>query len=153
MTLRSVVASVVAVITVSAASMVAALTVIGGTAAATTVESPCQQGSVCLWSQPNFTGLTHTSVRSVPSWGALTYDGTQIPLTSATHPVTSVDNRGNGFRVALYYNSGYRGPCFTVAAHGTVSDLRQVRLSDGSSAHRRMTSHAVNRSCGPVYDF
>ncbi len=135
------------------ASMVAAFTATGGTATANTVESPCQQGHFCLWSQPNFTGLTHTSTRSAPSWGALTYDNTQVPLTSAAHPVSSLDNRGNGFRVALYYNSGYRGPCFTVAAHGTVSDLRHARLSDGSSAHRRTTSHVFNRSCGPVYDF
>ncbi len=121
---------------VLAMGVVAGLAGFSGTAQAEVPE--CSGGEACLWSGANFTGARF----DVPS------DGTWPAFA-----VRSVRNGDGNSPLALYYNSNQRGPCFTVAAGGRVSDLERVRLSDGGPAYDRVRSLAFNRTCGPVHQF
>ena len=123
-----------------------------GTASA----APCTYDHVCLWSNAGFTGYKYDTFYSQPNWGNLRYAGTSIPLyrgDGVATNVSSLDNWDPDSTVAVYYNSLYRGPCFTVAAYGSASDFTRVRLTDGTVANDRMNSHHFNRLCGQVYNF
>jgi hypothetical protein len=116
----------------------------------------CTRDNACLYSNPRFTGYVRDDFYSRPNWGAIYYDNGPYVLwrgDGVSTNVSSLDNWDLDSRIAVYYNSRYRGPCFTVEAAGAVSDFRQVRLSDGSNANDRMNSHHFNRTCGPVYNF
>lgn len=121
---------------VLAAAVVAGLAGFAGAAQA--ADSTCPGGEFCLWSGAYYTGTRFV----VPTDGRW-----------PTFAVRSVKNGDSDSPVALYYNSNQRGPCFTVAASGHVSDLTRVRLSDGGSAYGRLNSLAFNRMCGPVHEF
>ncbi|RSM64467.1 hypothetical protein DMH04_51255 [Kibdelosporangium aridum] len=140
-----------------AAAAVAGLATVGlATTATTAAAAPCTLNNACLWSNPGFGGYRFNNFYSQSNWGAVNYDGTTVRMWRGDGVATNVsalDNWDSDSRIAVYYNSGYRGPCFTVANFGSASDFRRVRLTDGTNANERMNSHHFNRTCGTVYNF
>lgn len=134
---------------------VSGLVGIAGTANACT---SADGGHACLYPARDFGGGAKwdDGALSTANWGAHTYIGTSIRLYAgdgSLSNVSSMRNYDTNSNVAVYYNSGYRGGCFTIAAGGRVSDFARVRLSDGTNANDRMNSHHYNRTCGPVHNF
>jgi hypothetical protein len=112
-------------------------------------------GHTCLYSASNFNGSRYDDgALSRPDWGALTYIGTNVRLYAGDGSLSNVSSMSNwdqNSRVAVYYNSNYRGPCFTIEAFGSVGNMYDAILTDGSRANDRMNSHHYNRTCGRVY--
>ncbi len=133
---------------------VAGLVGVTGTANACT---SADGGHSCLYSAANFTGMRwDDGARSTPNWGAHTYIGTSVRLYAgdgSLSNVSSMRNYDTNSNVAVYYNSNYRGGCFTIAAGGRASDFARIRLTDGTNANDRMNSHRYNYTCGPVHNF
>ena len=114
-------------------------------------------GHTCLYSARDFGGPRwDDGALSTANWGAHTYIGTNVRLYAGDGSLSNVSSMSNydfDSNVAVYYNSNYRGGCFTIAAGGQVSDMARIRLSDGTNANDRMNSHHYNRTCGPVHNF
>jgi hypothetical protein len=104
--------------------------------------------------------MRFNNFNSQQNWGSIHYDGTSVRLWAGdgvSNNVSSLDNWDFDSNVAVYYHSGYTGPCFTVAAGGEVSNFAQVPLNSSEVPHRNanenMNSHHFNRTCGTVYNF
>lgn len=143
---------------IRAALLAASVIMLGlvGVTGTANAAGPCTFQNACLWSGINFTGSRFNNFNSQPNWGNIRYDGTSVPLyrgDGVGTNVSSLDNWDPDSTIAVYYNSGYRGPCFTVAAFGQVSDFGRARLTDGTGANERMNSHHFNVRCGTVYNF
>jgi hypothetical protein len=144
--------------TIAAAAMiVGAATLFGFTGTASAI-GPCTADNACLWSAANFTGMRFNNFNSQPSWHNITYDGTNVRLwerDGVANNVSSLDNWDLDSTIAVYYNSGYAGPCFTVAAGGQASNFAQIPLGGvpNGRANDNMNSHHFNQRCGAVYDF
>jgi hypothetical protein len=136
--------------------LAAAGLVAGGLVGLSGTAVACTYDNACLYSNPSFGGYVFNNYNSQPNWGAVRYDNGSYALwrgDGVGTNVSSLDNWDPNSRIAVYYNSQYRGPCFTVAAYGSASDFRRVTLSNGSNANDRMNSHRFNYTCGPVYNF
>jgi hypothetical protein len=141
----------------AAVAVASAAGVVGFTGTAS-AQGPCTVDNACLWSGTNFSGMRFNNFYSQPSWHNVRYDGTNVPLWArdgVAANVSSLDNWDFDSTIAVYYNSGYGGPCFTVAAGGMVSNFARVPLSGvpGGNANENMNSHHFNRRCGTVYNF
>jgi hypothetical protein len=138
------------------AAGVAVVGLVGLAGAGTAQAAPCTYDNACLWANINYTGYRFNNFYSQSSWANIRYDGTSVPLyrgDGVSTNVSALDNWDPDSTIAVYYNSGYRGPCFTVAAYGSASDFTRVRLTDGTGANDRMNSHRFNVRCGTVYNF
>lgn len=128
-----------------------------GIAAAVAVVAPadaamaaCPYDWACLHSGANFSGYHYNSYYSQPNLGNLRYAGTQIPLYAGDHVpsnVSSFENNDPDSPVAVYYNSSYRGPCFTISAGGGYSNFAVIPLSNGLTANDNMNSFHFNQYC------
>ncbi|GAA3000951.1 hypothetical protein GCM10020229_11450 [Kitasatospora albolonga] len=127
-----------------------------GTGVGTAVASaPCTPNNACLYSDANYQGGKFDNFNRQPNWGQVTYNnGIQLYRGDyvATN-VSSLDNWDLAQNIRVFYNSQYRGACFTVAAGGEVSNFAYVTLSDGTNANDRMNSHIFGGTCGNVYNF
>jgi hypothetical protein len=114
-------------------------------------------GHTCLYSAAGFSGSRwDDGALSTEKWADHSYIGTSVRLYAGDGSLSNVSSMSNwdfDSNVAVYYNSGFRGGCFTIAAGGQVSDMARIRLSDGTNANDRMNSHHYNRTCGPVHNF
>ncbi|MFI5530433.1 peptidase inhibitor family I36 protein [Kitasatospora sp. NPDC051853] len=142
----------------AAAGLLALTTVAGvGVGVGTAHANPsCPDAYACLYSDAGFSGYKRTDFNSRSSWAAVTYDGTSIPLYRGDGVLTNVSSLDNWDKVkpiAVYYNSGWAGPCFTVAVFGQVSDFGGIVLPNGKSANDNMNSHRFGYTCGAVYNF
>lgn len=117
----------------------------------------CTPENVCLWSDGNFKGEKRDDFNSRTNWSTITYGGTSLPLyrgDNVISNVSTIDNWDPDTKVSVYYNSGYAGPCFRVAAYGRVSDMSGITLSNGKSANDVMNSHRFGDWCnGATYDY
>jgi hypothetical protein len=137
---------------------VASLVGLSGTANACTA---ADGGHSCLYSAAGLgTGPNKLrwddGARSTENWGDHFYIGTQIRLYAGDGSLSNVSSMRNydpNSTVAVYFNSRFRGGCFTIAAGGTASDFSRIRLSDGTNANDRMNSHQYNVRCGPIHNF
>jgi Peptidase inhibitor family I36 len=110
----------------------------------------CSTGDACLYSAANFGGYHYETFYSQPNLGNVRYAGTQIPLYAGDHVpsnVSSLDNWDFEHPIAVYYNSGYRGPCFEIPTGGAERNFANRRLSNGLSANDDMNSFHFNRHC------
>lgn len=133
---------------------VSGLVGLAGTANACTTEDG---GHTCMYSAADLTGFRwDDDAKSTERWADHSYIGTSVRLYAGDgvpNNVSSMDNWDRDSTVAVYYNSRYRGGCFTIAAYGQVSNMARIRLTDGTNANDRMNSHHYNRTCGPVHNF
>jgi hypothetical protein len=126
-----------------------------------TAQAACQAEWACLYSHNNLGGYKYTSFNSQPNWGSLRYggSGSNIPLWNGSdtgfYNVSSMENKDHNSPIAVFYNSEYRGSCFTIRSSGTVLDFANVRLAGGTKhnwvANDMMNSHHFNQTCGTVY--
>jgi hypothetical protein len=142
------------------AALLAVGIAVAGLAGLTGTANACTSadgGHSCLYSAANFSGSRwDDGARSTVRWGDHSYIGTSVRLYAGDGSLSNVSSMRNydpNSTVAVYYNSQYGGPCFTIAANGRASDFSRVRLSDGSNANDRMNSHQYNVRCGTVYNF
>jgi len=133
---------------------VASLVGLSGTANACTA---ADGGHSCLYSAANFSGSRwDDGAKSTQKWADHYYIGTKVKLYAGDGSLSNVSSMRNydpNSTVAVYYNSGYAGPCFTIAANGRVSNFMSITLSSGKSANDNMNSHQYNERCGTVYNF
>ncbi|MFD5097568.1 peptidase inhibitor family I36 protein [Streptomyces albidochromogenes] len=121
----------------------------------------CTYNNVCLWSDADFNGYKRNDFNSRPNWSQISYDGgiggAFKPLyegDGAIDNVSSVDNWDPDTKVSVYYNSGYFGPCFKVAANGAVSDMASIYITSSKTANDNMNSHKFSNEClGATYNF
>lgn len=138
------------------AAAIAAAAVGVGTAG--TAQAACQAQYACMYSNSNLGGYKYENFNSQANWGNLRYSGTSIPLWSGDgtyNNVSSMENKDTNSPIAVYYNSQYRGSCFTIRSSGTVLNFANVQLSgdnhDGWAANDVMNSHHFNIACGTYY--
>ncbi|MEU7786298.1 MULTISPECIES: peptidase inhibitor family I36 protein [unclassified Amycolatopsis] len=143
-----------------AAAVVAAVAVAAtvGVGAAGPAEAACQAQYACMYSNSDLGGYKFENFNSQANWGSLRYAGTSIPLWAGDgtyNNVSSMENKDTNSPIAVYYNSQYRGSCFTIRSSGTVRNFANVRLSgdnhDGWVANDVMNSHHFNIACGTYY--
>ncbi|MFD6888233.1 peptidase inhibitor family I36 protein [Streptomyces sp. NPDC059957] len=118
----------------------------------------CTQDNVCLWSDSGYSGYLRDDFNSRSNWSTITYDHAPTRLLyagdGAVNNVSSMDNWDPDTQVSVYYNSGYAGPCFNIAAYGSVGNMASIILSSGKYANDNMNSHKFGGACtGPVYNF
>ncbi|WP_410589567.1 peptidase inhibitor family I36 protein [Amycolatopsis sp. lyj-23] len=144
----------------TATAVVAAVVVAAGTALGTagTAQATCRAQYACMYSNSNLGGYKFENFNSQANWGSLRYTGTSIPLWAGDgtyNNVSSMENMDTNSPIAVYYNSQYRGSCFTIRSSGTVRNFADVRLSgdthDGWVANDVMNSHHFNIACGTYY--
>lgn len=124
-----------------------------------TAQAACQAEWACMYSNKDLKGHKYTSFDSQANWGALRYANTSIRLWNGSDSgydnVSSMENRDHNSPIAVYYNSGYKGACFTIRSDSAVSNFANVRLSgDGRDAwdgNDKMNSHHFNIGCGTYY--
>lgn len=138
-------------------ALLAAIMAVAGLAGLAGTANACTSadgGHSCLHSAANFTGSRFDdAAASTANWGAHSYIGTSVRLYAGDGSLSNVSSMRNfdpNSTVAVYYNSNYRGPCFTITANGRASNFANVRLSDGTTANDRMNSHHYNQRCGPL---
>jgi hypothetical protein len=110
----------------------------------------CSTGNACLYSDADFRGHHYETFYSTPNLGNVRYAGTSVPLYAGDgvlNNVSSLDNWDFDHPIAVYYNSGYRGPCFNIPTGGSNRDFSTVRLSNGKSANDNMNSFHFNYHC------
>ncbi|MFG2671524.1 hypothetical protein ACPXCP_27220 [Streptomyces sp. DT20] len=110
---------------------------------------------ICLFENGGqyLNGKLRIDLYSRSSWANITYTGTSTALYKGDGVLTNVSGATNGdpdSRVAVYYNSNYAGPCFTIKPNGSVF-FKNVGLSNGRVANDNMNSHRFNVTCGSIY--
>ncbi|MCX4783236.1 peptidase inhibitor family I36 protein [Streptomyces sp. NBC_01264] len=136
------------------ASLVGAGVAMGAPAQAVPV---CTPDNACFYSDANFTGFERDDFTSRSNWSAITYDYAPTRLLYAgdgvADNVSSVNNMDPDTKISVYYNSGYAGPCFKVAAYGLVDNFAKITLSSGRTANDNMNSHNFSNNCaGNTYN-
>jgi hypothetical protein len=110
----------------------------------------CRTDYACLYSNADFGGYKYETFYSTTNLGNVNYGGTSLPLYSGdgvNSNVSSLDNWDFDSPITVYYNSGYRGPCFEIPAGGAKYDFASVRLSNGKTANDNMNSFHFNYHC------
>ncbi|MDD9378883.1 hypothetical protein M8Z33_19900 [Streptomyces sp. ZAF1911] len=117
----------------------------------------CTEDNVCLWSDSGHTGYLRDDYQSRDNWSIISYEYAGWRLYAGDgNPanVSSIDNWDPDTRVSVYYNSGFAGPCFKVAAYGAVTNMASITLSSGKTANDNMNSHNFTNNCnGTTYNF
>ncbi|MEA5360925.1 peptidase inhibitor family I36 protein [Amycolatopsis sp., V23-08] len=129
-----------------------------GIVAAGPAQATCRAQYACMYSNSNLGGHKYENFNSQPNWGSLRYGDANIPLWAGDGTydnVSSMENKDTNSPIAVYYNSQYRGSCFTIRSSGTVRNFADVELSgdnhDGWAANDVMNSHHFNIACGTYY--
>jgi hypothetical protein len=136
----------------------AVLALVGtGIAVAAPAQAECAFDHACMHSDAGFGGYEREDYNSRNSWANILYDGTSIPLYAGDYVpsnVSSIENRDPDSVISVFYNSGWAGPCFKIAANGAVSNMDGIALTNGKAANDNMNSHRFGNYCsGTTYNF
>ncbi|MEU9302875.1 hypothetical protein [Streptomyces sp. NPDC048269] len=129
-----------------------------GIALAGPAQAYCDYDHACFYSNSNFEGWKRRDYNSQLNWRNLAYDNNgNAPLYYTDgYPsnVSSIENEDPDTKLSVYYNSGNLGPCFMVAANGSVSNMGGIYIKSGMTANDNMNSHKFSNSClGNTYNF
>ncbi|MGQ4488171.1 hypothetical protein LRE75_26935 [Streptomyces sp. 372A] len=143
------------VVTVAAVAGAAGFIAAPSASAAPECTAEYAYDKICLFENGGqyLNGKSRIDLYSRSSWANITYTGTSTALYKGDGVLTNVSGATNwdpDSRVAIYYNSNYAGPCFTIKPHGIVF-FRSVGLSNGRVANDNMNSHRFNVTCGSIY--
>ncbi|MFJ9943612.1 hypothetical protein [Streptomyces erythrochromogenes] len=128
-----------------------------GVVMAAPAQAYCNSQHACFYENLGYTGMQRTDFYSRTSWANIAYAGTSIPLykgDGVPENVTSIENADTDTKLSVYYNSGNLGPCFMIAAYGSVYNMAAIYVKSGTQANDNMNSHRFSNSClGNTYDF
>lgn len=135
---------------VAAAAMALA---IGGAAAAPAVADPagdvgvagredCGAGNFCAWVNPGFNdGPGQWSGDTANYFGFSHSSCGIVNLRTWNNCASSVFNNGNNCNVRIFADPNYRGAYITLPRGSYLADLRADRMSDGTHANDKISSH------------
>ncbi|MGF1340716.1 MULTISPECIES: hypothetical protein [unclassified Streptomyces] len=126
-----------------------------GVSGASASSHTCTYDNACLYENAELEGMYLDSNSSLAMWSLSRYAGQ--PDTYGKSPymgdgvktnASSLDNWDIDSVIGVFYNSSYRGPCFTVGAYKRAMNFKSVTLSSGGGvANDRMNSHQFNNAC------
>src|SRR5262245_40763339 len=78
----------------------------------------CTPDNACLYSDSGFWGMVRDDFSSRPNWSQVYYIGGPALYQGDYHldNVSSISNWDYDTKISVFYNSGYAGPCFKIAA-------------------------------------